>query len=50
LNESKQYLDFSKILNFLIDNPDVVNINSYLDKDWRENQKKLSKLILKNNV
>jgi spore coat polysaccharide biosynthesis protein SpsF len=50
LNENKQYLDFSKILNFLIDNPDVVNINSYLDKDWRENQKKLSKLILKNNV
>jgi spore coat polysaccharide biosynthesis protein SpsF len=50
LRENKQYLNFSKILDFLIDNPDVVNINSHLDKDWRENQKKLSKLILKNNV
>ena len=50
LEQDKQYLDFSKIVKFLIDNEDIININSHLDKEWKENQIKSTKLILKESI
>jgi spore coat polysaccharide biosynthesis protein SpsF (cytidylyltransferase family) len=43
-------LSFENILNFIEDNPDVKNINFHLDDAWKENQKKIKKLVLKNTT
>jgi len=47
LKDGKQYLSFNKILEFLKNNPDVIDINFYLDEAWKKNQQRLSKLVLK---
>ena len=43
-------LSFENILNFVEGNPDVKNINFHLDDAWKENQKKIKKLILKDMI
>ena len=43
-------LSFENILNFVEDNPDVKNINFHLDDAWKENQKKIKKLVLKDTT
>ena len=40
-------LTFENILSFLETNPSVKEINFYLDESWKENQKKIKNLILK---
>jgi len=43
-------LTLKNILNFIENNPKVKDINFHLDASWKENQKKIKTLILKNTL
>lgn len=49
LNCVNNDLPLSEIIKFLIENPDIIKINSFRQQDFLANQKRKTKLVVKNN-
>ena len=43
-------ITFDNVLELLKNKPDLKRINNYLEGEWKENQEKIKKLILKSDV
>ena len=47
LDKGEKYFSLRDVVEYLDRNPDIILINQYLQKEWEDNQKKKTKLLIK---
>lgn len=47
LDKGEKYFSLRDVIEYLDKNPDIILINQYLQKEWEDNQKKKTKLLIK---